>query len=150
MLSPLWLKALMYLLMRTVSAYTGPDRLLGVFSTEAEAARARQIYLERILRHDPWGTQAYRVPSPSDVTVIADIKEIGLQGAPSRAFVVSEYAEGCGQITRTFLAICGTEADARGVVVAIESEEDSLPVWREIDAIEVGTLLSDTGGQSDG
>jgi hypothetical protein len=134
----------MYLLSRIVSPYTAANRLLGVFSMQAHAARARRTYLARIRRHDPWARQAYWDPSPKDVKVVVGIPEIGLAQDSRRVFVVSRYEQCFGQTSREFTAICGAEAEARRIVAEVEAVcGNGWPVYAIINDVEVGVLLPD-------
>lgn len=132
----------MYLLIRTVSAYIGPDLLLGAFWNEAEAARARETYLDTIRQDDPWAEQPYRESSPEDV-MIESVSEVGIAGEPRRVFVVSEYTEGFGQVLRKFVAVCGAKADAEKIQSDVK-KDDQFPLYRMIHEIEAGTLRSTT------
>jgi hypothetical protein len=131
--------------MRVISAYTGPDLLLGVFPTEAAAGVARSEYLDRIAQRDPWAEQAYRDSSPDDVRILADTPGVQVAGGACRVFVVSEWAEGFGQISRKFAAICGSDAEARRVAAEIEAQAETAtwPVYANVEEVEVGVLLPD-------
>jgi hypothetical protein len=133
-----------HLLLREISPYNDADCVLGVFMTEAEAIEARRTHLQRIENVDPWAKQAYRSPSPEDVKVIGSLRVVDLGTEPRRVYVVSEYAEGFGQILRRFVAICGAEPAARLVAAEVEAtfEKESFPRYCKIDEVQVGTLLT--------
>jgi hypothetical protein len=134
----------MYLLIREISTYTGQDLLLGVYRTLDEATSARTVYFERIGTCDPWAEQAYRAPSPADVRILADVPEREVATDTRHVFVVSEYGEGCGQIQRSFVAVCGTESVARGLAAAIDANEDQWPHYAGVVEVDVGTLIVDS------
>jgi hypothetical protein len=139
----------LYLLKRTISEASGPDRLLGVFRTRDEARRARRRYLDPILRGevvDPWARQAFRerISLERDVVIVPDVRLVGIKATTSPVFVVSSYAEGFGQIVREFEAICGARSRAQATARSIEKRRrGGFNFYCAIDAVEVGTLLAD-------
>ena len=138
----------MYLLKRTISPYTGPDLLLGVFISEDTAQAARQKYLSKYLgnpRSDPWREQAYHeVNLEDDVQLIDTVPTSSPIEDSCKAYVVSAYSEAFGQILREFKFICPTLESAQECVTRLEDEDDGkFPFYCEIDSVIVGDLLSD-------
>lgn len=135
----------MFLLVREVSPYV-PDILLGVFTTADDAERARAYYLAATTAGgDPWEAErrAFFTSVAGHSTIIAATGEFP-QGA--RVFVVADYREGFGQVTRRFDSIHATaEAADRRVreLDAVDDPEDVFPHYALVDAIRVGVLHSD-------
>jgi hypothetical protein len=137
-----------FVLMREISAYTGPDVLLGVFATDAEANGAKAYYArvrEANPAADPWKDQAIK----PNVVVREDLAVKRLRGnflTGTPVFVVSDYKEGFGQIVRKLDSIHATLATAE----AREEELDKVqakgfpfPHYALVDPVVVGKLHSD-------
>ncbi len=104
----------MFVLMREISEYTGPDVLLGVFAARAEAMGAKSYYArvrEASPTADPWKDQAYK----PNVVVREDLAVKTLRGnflTGTLVFVVSNYKEGFGQVVRKLDSIHATPMTA--------------------------------------
>jgi hypothetical protein len=140
----------MHALIREISAYSGADVLLGVFCSREAAETMRVRYREDLLsgrREDPWRRQAYKSDSlaEEDFLVIdlsdrcgGDFKE------GDHVFVVSNYCEGCGQITREIRSVVGSLAEAEAKVTEIDSKPTySGPDYGSWQEAVVGQALSD-------
>ena len=134
----------MFLLARRISAYTGADVLLGVFTTREQAEAARTTYLARYAADpasDPWHAQAYK-----DDGLVADdlvVTSLPGPGEATEVFVVSGYLEGFGQIVRTFESIHDSAAMAAARIEALEAEENEYPQYALRQRAPVDTLISD-------
>ena len=139
---------LVYLLIRRISEYSGPDILLGVFATPADCDRASRSYFDvrqANLNDDPWRKQAYK-----DCGFVKD--DLAIEELPSEltngtaAFVVSNHSDGFGQIVRTFESIHETFASASSRMEELDSLEDEdcpFPHYTLLDVVVVGCLHSD-------
>jgi len=139
----------MHLLMRRLSEYTANHLLLGVFRTLEGAERARHEYLNSVVHgtSDPWAKQAYHEVSDGDVAILSSLPCLEPADSQDRAFVVSSYAEGFGQVIRSFEAIAGSDTTARGHATALEAKDDGeFPYHCEIDEVLVGELSLAPGG----
>jgi hypothetical protein len=137
-----------FVLMRRISAYTGPDVLLGVFPTSEEAEAAKSEYArvrEGDSAGDPWRDQGYK----PDMVVSRDLVVERLPGefpAGAVVFVVSDHSQGFGQERRKLDSIHPTTAAAAARVEdldAVEDEEFPFPHFAVIDPVVVGSLHSD-------
>ena len=139
----------MYLLIRLISPYTEANLLLGVFRTRNDVQVARTQYIAQYQdgrKEDPWKKQGYKdeVNLNDDVIVLDDIPVMGVNQNAVEVYVVSNYAEGFGQIIRKFDAICGSEESALATVSDIKAKlDDNFPEYCKVDKIVVGKLLSD-------
>jgi hypothetical protein len=141
----------MHLLIRHLSPYTAEDLLLGVYLTVDEAARDRAAYLSAVLHggSDPHAEQAYHDVSDADVAILSDLTQLDAPDEKSRVYVVSSYAEGFGQVRRTFEAIVGSESAAREHATAPEARDDgNLPFYCDVDEVSVGVLSTSAVGHS--
>jgi hypothetical protein len=134
--------------MRRISAYTGPDVLIGVFATLTDAEAAKDIYArirESSPAADPWKEQGYK----PDMVVSRDLAIEQLPGEfPSGTviFVVSDHSDGFGQEVRKLDSIQATATAAAARVDeldAVEDEEFPFPHYAVIDPVVVGSLHSD-------
>ena len=134
--------------MRRISAYTGPDVLLGVFATcdEAEAAKVHYASVrEADPAADPWKDQGYK----PDMVVRGDLAVEQLSGdfpAGAVVYVVSDHADGFGQEVRKLDSVHATAATAAtrvGELDAVEDEASPFPHYAVIDPVVVGSLHSD-------
>lgn len=108
----------MYALIRLISAYSGADILLGIFSTKEKANSVRNDYIAALQsgsREDPWREQAYK----EDMLCEDDLILMDLSGMTDKnskptdtVFVVSAYSEGFGQIMREIKSIVQTRLEA--------------------------------------
>ena len=140
---------MMFVLIRRVSSYTHHDLLLGVFRSLAQAAEARAEYIETVLRanEDPWASQAYASVSDNDVEVLDAVPLIAMTSHVDRAFVVSSYAEGFGQVVRKFEAVVGALGQAQAHAKSLEANDDgSCPYSCEIAEVPIGKLSHAQGG----
>jgi hypothetical protein len=138
-----------YVLMRRISAYTGPDVLLGVFATLADAEAAKVHYArvrESDPAADPWKDQGYK----PDMVVSRDLEIEQLPGefpTGSVVFVVSDHSDGFGQEVRKLDSIHTTAAAAAARVEeldnAVEDAKFPFPHYAVIDPVVVGSLHSD-------
>jgi hypothetical protein len=138
----------MYVLIRIISPYTSHDILLGCYRSREEAQVARQQYIlqyQSNRKDDPWKEQGYTtVDLEKDVVIVDDIPEIQIQPTNEEVFVVSSFAEGFGQIIRTFHAICGSLMAAWNKSKEIKEKFDGhFPEYCQIQKVVVGKLLSD-------
>lgn len=139
----------MYLLMRRISAYTGPDVLLGVYATLADAEAARTHYArvrESDTAADPWKDQGYK----PDMVVSRDLEIEQLPGdspVGSVVFVVSDHSDGFGQEVRKLDSIHTTAAAAAARVEelddTVEDTKFPFPHYAVVDPVIVGSLHSD-------
>lgn len=134
----------MYLLIREISHYTGPDLLLGAFATANAAEQARQEYLRELAGRDPWARQAYRsVDLASDVRA----ERIDYRGTDADAdadadgtvHVLVEYREAMGQIRADFLAAYADLSQAQAAKAALEEVEHPCVYYADIET----TVLED-------
>jgi hypothetical protein len=134
----------MHILMRTISPYTWPDLLLGVFRTIADAEAGRREYLEKVLHGpaDPWAEQAYHSVSDDDSKVLSTVRQIELGDDCRHVFVVSSYADGFGQADRRIEGIAGSSAAAERLEADLieAATEDTWPFECVIDEVPVGLL----------
>lgn len=132
-----------FLLVRRISAYTGADVLLGVFTAASLADDARAAYLARYAAEpasDPWRRQGYKEDglSADDLVVLAlpgpaDVPEV---------FVVSDYSEGFGQIDRTFDSLHASAAAADARIAALDAVESAFPRFALRQLALIDALLS--------
>ena len=146
-----------YLLKREVSSYTDADLLLGVFLSIERAEAARAEYVARVIgsASDPLASQAYRSVSETDVSILRDVEVLGPPvSESSKVWVVSEYAEGFGELLRKFVALAADKRDAERFVEQQEVLSDEpFPVYWELDELEEGVLrfpTTGTPGRGDG
>src|SRR4051812_47021648 len=134
--------------MREISAYTGPDVLLGVFATHAEAKGAKAYYArvrEANAAADPWKNQAIK----PNVVVSEDLAVKKLRGkflTGTPVFVVSNYKEGFGQVVRKLDSIHATPATAEARVEElgkVQAKGFPFPRYALIDPVVIGKLHSD-------
>lgn len=133
-----------FLLVRRISAYTGADVLLGVFTAASLADAARAAYLARYAAEpdsDPWRRQGDKEDglSADDLVVLAlpgpaDVTEV---------FVVSDYSEGFGQIDRTFDSLHASAAAADARIAALDAVESAFPRYALRQLAPIDVLLSD-------
>jgi hypothetical protein len=111
-------------LTRTISPYNGPDLFLGLFSDSSQAQDARQAYIARVSRSDPWSSQSYRsVNLDSDVHLV-DLSDHRTPGDDSIiVFMVTAYFDEYGQCTRRFLAVFSE----RQVASEFAKSQEALP-----------------------
>jgi hypothetical protein len=138
----------MFILMRRISAYTSPDVLLGVFTTDTEAEAAKAHYA-RVRSGDPaadpWKDQGYK----PDMEVSQDLEIEQLPGefpVGAMVWVVSNHSDGFGQEIRKLDSLHGSaEAAERRVdaLDAIDDPEDMFPHYAVLDPVVVGSLHSD-------
>jgi hypothetical protein len=134
-----------FVLMREISEYTGPDVLLGVFATDAEANGAKAYYArvrEANPAADPWKNQAIKpnVVVSEDLAVKTFCGKF-LTGTP--VFVVSNYKEGFGQIVRKLDSIHATPETAEARVEKlgkVQAKGFPFPRYALIDPVIVGNL----------
>lgn len=144
----------MHLLCRSISAYSGPSLLLGVFRTKDLAEAARREYLTTVMHGgaDPWGDQDNPRSSDRDLIIRSDLDLIDCTGpsAESRdhVFVVSSYSDGFGQLLRGFEAIAGSKsaAEARAAQIAAENANDGFFSGTAINSIPLDRLASGPNG----
>ena len=135
----------MYLLMRRISAYSGPDLLLGGFCTpeEAEAAKARYAQVRDAAPDaDPWRHQAYKEPGP----VGPDLEIETLPGEfpnGTTVYVVSDNHEGFGQDRRTLDSVHATAAAAKSRKKELDGAPKIFLQFATVDPVIVGKLHSD-------
>jgi hypothetical protein len=134
--------------MRRISAYTGPDVLLGVFARHEEADVAKAHYArirEGDPEADPWRDQGYK----RHMVVSQDVHVEQLPGefAPGMIlFVVSDHSDGFGQERRKLDSIHADSAAAAArveVLDAVEDEQFPFPHYAVVDPVVVGNLHSD-------
>lgn len=144
----------MHLLFRSISAYSGPSLLLGVFRTKDLADAARREYLTSVMRGgaDPWGDQDNPRSSDDDLIILSDLDSIDCSEPRiefhDRIFVVSSYSYGFGQIIRGFEAIAGSKsaAEARAAKIASENAHDDFFSGTKIDFIPLDRLATGPNG----
>lgn len=138
----------MFLLVRRISAYTGPDVLLGAFATlpEAEAAKALCPHVrEADPQGDPWKDQGYK----PRMVLSQDLEVEELPGDFSNGavvFVVSDHSDGFGQERRKLDSIHADLVAAAARVEeldAVEDEDFPFPHYAVVDPVAVGCLHSD-------
>lgn len=129
------------MLMRTISAYTFIDIILGIFTTLEDAEKAKTQYMTYRKDHDPWRHQAYRESSLDD-----DLHITAMDGDFQNekiVFEISQYLESFGQIARALKAITPTQTEAIAYIQQLEAVEHDFPQFVEIDYLKIGTLHSD-------
>lgn len=140
----------MHLLIRSISAYSGPSLLLGVFRTKELAEAARREYLATVMHGgaDPWAHQENPSSSDRDLIVRSGLDLIGCDAAIDRVFVVGAAFYGMGQILRGFLAIAGSRAAAaeHAAKLAAENANDDFFCGTEISAVPLDTLSTERDG----
>jgi hypothetical protein len=135
------------ILIRRISAYLGPDILLGVFASTQEAERQRDAYFAMRTQtpaSDPWHEQPYRRDGlqPSDLVVM------NIQGsaivAGAHVFVISSYSDGFGQTIREFISVHLDKAvAARQAARREEANTDKFPNYFRVQEAIAGQLLPD-------
>ena len=138
----------MYLLKRSISPYTSQDVLLGCFRSREKAQAAREDYLKPYRANpsgDRWKEQAYRIVDlEKDVVIVDNLPEAQVQPSQEEVFVLSSFAEGFGQIIRTFHAICGSLEFAEKKSKEIEQQlDDGSNEYCQIQNVVVDKLLPD-------
>ena len=139
----------MHILVRRISPYTHHDLLLGVFPSRELASEARSQYLQAVVHGcgDPWALQAYWEVSDNDVEILETVSLIDVTSEVARVFVVSSYAEGFGQVIRTFEAVAGTFDLAQARADLLEAQDDGgEPYHCEVDEVLVGELSRERDG----
>jgi len=142
-----------YLLIRRISAYTGPDLLLGAFDSEAAAQEARKAYLQRYRpseplpnrdgflpwlfpwfwpkpnrnpKGDPWHEQGYKADGLVEQDLV--IQPFDLEGelTSNEISAVSCYFDAMGQIGRKIDSLHPNRllAERRMEEIRRESHED--------------------------
>jgi hypothetical protein len=145
--SPLRTFAMPTILIREISAYLGPNLLLGVFASAQEAEQQRAAYFaDRTERpaSDPWREQ----PHKPDGLQMSDLVISDIQGSRiscgTVVYVISSYSEGFGQTVRSFISVHNDKAVAlRQAARLEEADTDSFPNHYRIQEAIVGQLLPD-------
>jgi hypothetical protein len=94
-----------YLLVRKTSAYTETELVLGLFSSELYARRARRLYIQYATQYDSHFLQGYMdVNLEKDVVVMPfDVPDLKPgQELPATAMIVAAQFEGFGQVNTLF------------------------------------------------
>lgn len=121
-------------LMRRISAYSGADLLLGVFTTDKGARAARAEYIARYKggrSRDPWARQAYREGSLAADVVAERIRPCrsckagAVRDGP--VTVVSAYSEGFGQVVREVDSAHASRACPRRRAASLGRAADPMP-----------------------
>jgi hypothetical protein len=137
----------MYALIRKISPYTGPDILLGVYTSESDAERGSETYLQRhsnAAASDPWFKQAYR----PDGLKASDLQIVPL-GTRIRAndgdevCVVSIYLEMFAQTWRDLDSVHLSDTLGRSRIAEIDRENTSDPRYGLLQKVRIGVLQSD-------
>ncbi len=111
----------MLLLKRTISPYRGADLLLGVFSSEERLNDAKRTYLEYCLEYDEYAEQAYHdVNLNTDVETIERVPHTIHSPDSRELYVLSEFTEGFGQVSREILHVYDSSVLAHKKRVALE------------------------------
>jgi hypothetical protein len=134
----------MHLLIRRISPYTGPDLLLGAFSTAYEAAAAKSEYTKKYASDpnaDPWRDQAYKQQGLSERDLI--IREVPSAVIADEVFGVSNYFDRLGMIDRHFDSIHVSADSAAARKAELDAAEDQITHYALIQGIQVGVPLSD-------
>ncbi len=139
----------MFVLTRRISMYTGPDVLLGLFTTREQAENAKAHYAkvrEANPADDPWKEQAYK----PDMVVSHDLEVEQIPGEfpnGSVVFVVSNHLDAMGQVVRELDSIHATATLAAARVEEINAivvdDDYPFPHYAVIDQVAVGSLHSD-------
>lgn len=140
---------MMYILIRTISAYVFTDIILGIFTTLAEAEQAKTTYISYRKNNDPWQDQPYR-----ETILEHDLNIIETEGCFENGqiiFEVSEYSEGFGQDCRDLHSFHRSQIEAQKCIEELEEKEElksmeesfSFPYFSAIDYLVVGELHSD-------
>lgn len=91
----------MYVLIREISPYSGPNLFLGLFSDKKKAEDAKEAYLSQVQDKDPWAAQAYKTPKlPEDVLIIEIAFSGTLYNSFQKVYLVSSTVDLMGQISR--------------------------------------------------
>jgi hypothetical protein len=138
----------MYLMVRKISPYSGPDILLGCYKSLLEAQKARELYLWRYQngeREDPWKDQVfYTVNLEQDVVILDNIPELDVPPCIEKVTIVCSMAEGFGQKVTKFHAICGSAEAIRASFSEVQKGLDGdWPEECQTRWVAVGELLSD-------
>jgi len=140
----------MHLLIRAISAYSGPSILLGAFRTTDLAESARREYLATVMHggSDPWADQENPSSSDQDLVVRSDLELIDCDAAIDRVFVVGAAFYGMGQILRGFLAVAGSEAAAaeHAAKFAAENANDDFFCGTAVLVVPLDTLSTERDG----
>ncbi len=132
---------MIYILIRTISAYVFTDIILGIFTTLAEAEQAKTTYILYRKNNDPWQDQPYRETILEDDVNIMEV--LGSFENGQLVFEVSEYFEGFGQDERDLNSIHETLNVAQQHIEMLEAVEHSFPHCALIDYLIIGELHSD-------
>ena len=130
-------------MIRTISAYDGPDLFLGLFSDVPKAECAWETYLKSVSRVDPWSKQSYRrVDLDSDVRVVEveDFREPADDS--SVVFLVTAHFEAMGQIRRSFLGVFSERLAA----VEFAAREEARPIDVEPSRCDVDEVVLNVAG----
>lgn len=130
----------MYILYRKVSDYDGPSLFLGLFDSQCGAEQQRSQYRLILEKQDPWHSQSYR-----DVDLDNDLVIMPIDGDCAdrqKAYLISCYCEGFGQIIRKFQRVCGDKSQAEAIAKALEDDdESSFPNWALIDEVTLNQFV---------
>lgn len=135
----------LFLLIRRISAYTGPDVLLGVFTDARRAGAARDEYRRRHLAdpsRDPWREQAYKTGGLAADDLVVEALDAPV-GMTDEVFVVSRYFEGFGQVVRKFDSVHASLAAARTREAELDALEEDEVAYVLLQPARVDTSLSD-------
>ena len=135
----------MFLLIRRISAYTGPDVLIGVFTEKQQAESVRNDYRVRYIAEpaiDPWHEQAYKEGGLTADELVVQALDAPA-GTTDEVFVVSRYLEGFGQIVRKFDSMHASEVAARTRVAELNADEKSGVSYALLQRARIDAWLSD-------
>ena len=135
----------MFLLIRRISAYTGPDVLLGVFTDRQQAEVVQNDYRARYIADpasDPWREQAYREGGLTADDLIVETLHAPA-GTTGEVFVVSVYLEGFGQIVRKFDSLHASEAEAQTRMAELDAEYEDCVSYALLQRAHIDVRLSD-------
>ena len=114
----------MKLLKRFISAYTGEDLLLGIFSSEEKLNKAKSDYIESCQREDTWGIQGYHeVNLEKDVNHAEIESYLDQEKSMESVFVLSNHLDGMGQVSRHFLFMSNIKMEVENRKKLFEEED---------------------------
>lgn len=124
----------MKLLERYISAYTGTNLFLGVFTTEKLAKENKNRYIEEVENNDSFKHQTHHsVELEKDIKIV-DIKVDGnWDGVQKEFYLISAFSEAFGQITIDFKIMTFSKERADELVKMMEEKDEMFVTEYEIE-----------------
>ena len=124
----------MKLLERYISAYTGTNLFLGVFTTEKLAKENKNRYIEEVENNDSFKHQTHHFVELERDLKIVDIKVDGnWDGVQKEFYLICAFSEAFGQITIDFKIITFSKERADELVKMMEEKDEMFVTEYEIE-----------------